>query len=109
VPADYCPDAVIDGSFGIYQKPGSQERFTVKIEFSETMHDYITTRLWHPTQRFSTIKKGSFTMQASLTNTREFIPWVLQYGGAAKVLEPAWLRDEVRREILKALGRYPAE
>jgi predicted DNA-binding transcriptional regulator YafY len=45
-------------------------------------------------------------MEVNLTNTNEFVPWVLQFGSDAKVLEPEPLRDEIRKELLTAYENY---
>ncbi|MBW1794837.1 MAG: WYL domain-containing protein [Deltaproteobacteria bacterium] len=104
-PANYDPDKLTDGSFGIFETPGARP-FKVSVSFKESLREYITARLWHPTQRFSAVKNGIFTMEVHLTNTREFVPWVLQFGGDAKVLEPKSLWDEIKKELLSACENY---
>lgn len=104
-PADYEPDRLTDGSFGIYEEPGARP-FKVCVSFRESLREYITTRRWHPTQRFSKLKDGTFTMEVHLTNTNEFIPWVLQFGSEAKVLEPRSLREKIRKDLLSACENY---
>lgn len=104
-PADFNPDRLTDGSFGIYEAPGASP-FKVSISFKESLREYITTRRWHPTQGFSKLKDGTFTMEVHLTNTNEFIPWVLQFGSEARVLEPKSLRDKIKKESLSAYENY---
>ncbi|MEA3358369.1 MAG: WYL domain-containing transcriptional regulator [Thermodesulfobacteriota bacterium] len=104
-PADYEPDSLTDGSFGIYEAPDTSS-FKVRVSFKESLWEYITTRRWHPTQRFSRVKDGTFTMEVNLTNTNEFIPWVLQFGSDAKVLEPETLREKIKKELLTACENY---
>ncbi len=104
-PANFNPDRLTDGSFGIYEAPGARP-FKVCVSFKESLREYITTRRWHPTQKFSTIKDGTFTMEVHLTNTNEFIPWILQFGSEAEVLEPRSLRDKIRQELLSACENY---
>ena len=45
-------------------------------------------------------------MEVHLRNTNELIPWVLQFGGDAKVLEPKFLRDKIRKELMSAYENY---
>jgi len=104
-PANFNPDKLTDGSFGIYESPGVRS-FKVLVSFKEVLWEYITIRRWHSTQRFSEVKEGSFTMEVHLKNTNELIPWVLQFGSDAKVLEPKSLRDKVRKELFSAYGNY---
>jgi len=104
-PPDYDPDRLTQGSFGIYEEPDAKP-FNVMVSFKETLHDYITARQWHPLQRFSSLKNGCFTMQVPLTNVHEFIPWVLQFGGDAEVVEPAGVREQVKQAIAGSLAQY---
>lgn len=104
-PANFNPDKLTDGSFGIYQTADAGT-FKILISFKEVLWEYITTRRWHPTQKFSEVKAGDFIMEVHLRNTNEFIPWVLQFGSDAKVLEPASLRDKVKKELMLAYKNY---
>ena len=100
-PANFDPDRITDGSFGIYETPKGRP-FKVSVSLKESLWEYITTRRWHPTQKFSPIKDGTFTMEAQITNTNEFVPWVLQFGSEARVLEPKSLKERIKRELLSA-------
>ena len=104
-PGIYDPEKVIDGSFGIFEKPGAKP-FKAVISFKEPLFEYLTTRSWHPTQKFSKLKNGSFTMEVHLTNTKEFIPWILQFGSEATVLKPKSLQEAVKKELLLACNNY---
>ena len=104
-PVNFNPDKLTDGSFGIYQT-GDTETFKILISFKEVLWEYITTRRWHPTQRFSEVQDGDFTMEVHLKNTDEFVPWVLQFGSDARVLKPKSLRDKVKKELLSAYENY---
>jgi predicted DNA-binding transcriptional regulator YafY len=57
-------------------------------------------------QRFTPLKHGCFTMQVPLSNVHEFIPWVLQFGGDAEVLEPESVREDVKNAIVRSLAQY---
>lgn len=98
-PADYDPGELTEGSFGIYTSKGKKPK-RVKVAFREYLWDYITTRQWHPTQKFVPAKDGWFTMELELTDFTEFVPWVLAFGKEVRVIGPPFLRrniDEERR------------
>ncbi|HOD79592.1 MAG: hypothetical protein BWX92_03560 [Deltaproteobacteria bacterium ADurb.Bin135] len=104
-PADYNPEKLTEGSFGIYQsKDGKPEK--VVVEFKEYLWDYITTRLWHPTQKFLPIKDGWFKMEFYLSDITEFIPWVLAFGKEVRVIEPDLLCDAIKNELDLAISNY---
>jgi len=104
-PAGFDSDKLTQGSFGIFEETEAKP-FTVVVAFNECLHEYITTRQWHPKQKFSPIQNGRFTMQAPLTNILEFIPWVLQFGSDAEVLEPASVSDQVIKMLADNLEQY---
>jgi predicted DNA-binding transcriptional regulator YafY len=76
------------------------------VSFDESLWDSISTRNWHRTQKVSRVKDGRFELTAILTNVWEFKPWVLQFGSLATVLEPDWLREEIKAELLSACRNY---
>ena len=104
-PADFNPDTMTDGSFGIYGTAGAQAS-KILISFKEVLWEYITTRRWHPTQKFSEVQNGNFKMEIHLKNTDELIPWVLQFGSDAQVLEPESLRGKIKKELMSAYENY---
>jgi len=104
-PADYDPEKLTEGSFGIYQSKGKKPQKIV-VEFKEYLWDYITTRLWHPTQKFLPIKNGWFKMELYLADITEFIPWVLAFGKEVKVGEPEQLFCAIQKEFTEAVKFY---
>ena len=49
---------------------------------------------------------GSVVLEARVEGIVETANWVLGWGGAAEALEPPALRERVRAELAKALGKY---
>lgn len=104
-PEPYDPDRLTDGSFGIFEAR-DEPPFPVSILFKERLREYITSRDWHPAQRFSKTTDGYFKMEAVITNTHEFIPWVLQFGSDATVLEPDAVCEKIKKELSKNIANY---
>jgi predicted DNA-binding transcriptional regulator YafY len=57
-------------------------------------------------QVITTHRDGSAVLVARVEGIVETTHWVLGWGGAAEALAPAALRDLVRAELAKALGKY---
>ncbi|HMJ11590.1 MAG TPA: WYL domain-containing protein [Polyangiaceae bacterium] len=57
-------------------------------------------------QTITTHRDGSAVLEARVEGIVETAHWVLGWGGAAEALEPAALRELVRAELAKALGKY---
>lgn len=104
-PSAYDPDQLTDGSFGIFHSSGDKP-VKVSVKFKEILWEYITTRKWHPSQRFSPVENRYFKMDVRLKNTDEFIPWILQFGSDAEVLKPRKMRNRVKKELRDMMGLY---
>jgi len=104
-PKDYNPETLTEGSFGVFDSRGKTP-FTVKVAFKAYLWDYITTRKWHPTQRFKPVDNGWFIMEVDISHTTEFIPWILAFGKEAKIIEPEHLRNDIIKELKQAFENY---
>jgi len=104
-PASFTPNELTDGSFGIFQAPDDKP-LKITVRFKEILWEYLTTRSWHPTQKFLPVKGGYFAMEVDLKNTNEFIPWILQFGSDAAVIKPESLRDKIKKELYAAYENY---
>jgi predicted DNA-binding transcriptional regulator YafY len=76
----------------------------VKVIFSSGVARYIRERLWHPTQTFRELPDGRLAMSLRVADTLEVRRWILGYGAEAEVVEPAGLREALRKEA-EALAR----
>jgi len=91
----------LGSSFGVYSGKG---KHNVLIRFSERVADYIREKKWHPSQKLHPLKNGELELQMTLSSLVEVERWILQWGGAARVLAPKELKASVRsaaRSILK--------
>lgn len=102
---EYSPGEVTEGTFGIYEKR-YQENERVEVLFDEDLHEYVTGRTWHPSQTFSQVKDGWFSMELTLNTTIELIPWILQFGSKVRVLKPVTLREKIKKELMMSLSEY---
>lgn len=89
-------------AFGVMEdKP-----FTVAVRFDASAAVYVSERRWSDGQRVEEHEDGSITLYAEMFNDAECISWVLGFGDAAEVLEPAWLRRELRQIIGRIKEKY---
>ncbi|MBF0120760.1 MAG: WYL domain-containing transcriptional regulator [Desulfobacterales bacterium] len=106
-PINYNPDKITDGSFGILEFK-NKKAYKIRVCFRDNLWEYITTHLWHQSQKFTPIDNdnGTFIMEVELSNTNEFLPWLLQFGSDVKVLEPESLKNEIKELLFKAYKNY---
>ena len=99
-PKDFDLDKYLDGVWGIIRG----DIVTVKVLFGRGVARYIKDRLWHPTQKIRDVDGGRAEMTLRVADTLEVRRWILGFGPEAEVLEPAALRDALRRDA-EALAR----
>jgi proteasome accessory factor B len=100
--------AELGNSFGVHSGTG---KYKVTLRFNERVADYIREKKWHPSQTLRELKNGELELQMTLSSLVEVGRWVLQWGGAARVLEPEELVDQVKaaaHEILNAADEAAA-
>ncbi len=82
------------------------KRFKVKVKFDEYQSRWIRTQHWFDNQKIKELKNGETEMSFSFSGIEDFKRWFLKYGSHAEVLEPNWLREEIKKEIKKMLDKY---
>ena len=92
-------------AFGVME----DEPFAVAVRFDASAAVYVAERQWSDRQRVEEHGDGSITLHAQMFNGDECIAWVLGFGDAAEVLEPAWLRREIKQTIGRMKARYAAK
>jgi predicted DNA-binding transcriptional regulator YafY len=84
----------LKNSWGIIQG----ELVTVKVVFSKSVARYVRDRLWHPSQKIGELPDGRLEVTMRVADTLEVRRWILGYGPEAEVIDPASLRESLRRE-----------
>lgn len=98
---DFDFEAYTQDSFGLMR----DEVITVRVLFRRDQAKYVRERLWHPSQTFEEHADGSLTITLRVAGTFEVRRWILGFGAAAEVLEPASLRREIAAEARKIAER----
>ena len=93
-PRDFRPDEYLDKAWGILQG----DLVTVRVLFAASLARYIEERLWHPSQKLRTLPDRRVELTLRVADTLEVRRWILGFGTQAEVVEPASLREALRRE-----------
>ena len=78
----------------------------IEIEFDAGIADYIGSREWHKSQEIFVRDDGSILLRLCVCNDRPLRTWILGFGGAAHVVTPKALAQEILGEIQTARERY---
>lgn len=89
-------DAYLRSAFQL--EHGDPEQKCV-IKFDVVASRYVRERRWHDSQVIEEQLDGSCTLSFNATRLDEVKRWVLLYGASAEVLEPAALREIMRKEF----------
>ena len=102
IPADFSVEEYLADSLALER--GVPQR--VVIEFDPTETPYIKGRRWHKSQVIEELPDGGLRLTMVVGSLGEVKRWVMSLGSHAWVVEPESLREEVRRELEAARGRY---
>lgn len=101
-PADYTPESVVDGSFGII----GGEPFEVEVLFDADQAHYIKERRWHATQQLKRMKDGRMRLRMRVSGAIEVLRWIVGYSGSAEIVRPRHLRERARELLAAATKRH---
>ncbi len=97
-------DDWLTGSFGIF-KSSAESRYQAQILLKGTAAEIVLHQRWHPDQEIQETK-GGLILSLPVSDDRELIMKVLQFGSQAFILHPKTLREKVQIEIHKMAQLY---
>lgn len=102
-PADFSPEKFFAGALGVVSGTGDHR---VVIRFSAAVAERIREREWHESQEMRDLPGGGLELRLRLGTLTEVEQWILGWGAAAEVIEPAELRAGIRRTVTELATRY---
>lgn len=105
-PEDFNPDQFFRHSFGIGTYSGIPEEIILELDDVQTQ--YIRSNPLHPTQEILSGEPGDNRVKLFVIPSDELKMQILSYGSRAKVISPAWLREEILATLRKAIDGYGA-
>jgi hypothetical protein len=101
-PKGYHPRAFLGEPFGI--RAGKREK--VVLAFAPQVTKYVKRRRIHATQKLIDQADGSLVVEMTPDGTDQLDSFVLEYRDNVEVLEPAWFREEIKRQIVRIGAIY---
>lgn len=77
-----------------------------KVRFKAEVARYIKEEELFVHPRMQDCKDGSMIFEVTVNNENEFMRWIMQYGPAAEVLEPASARETLKVQLAEWLEMY---
>ncbi|MEO8898366.1 MAG: transcriptional regulator [Candidatus Dormibacter sp.] len=105
VPDDFDIDAVVSGSWGIWQAPGQDD---VHLRFDRAIAERAREALGHRVAEVSERDDGDIDVHIRVASEVEMRAWVLGWGGSVEVIAPLSLRQHIAATLRLGAARYPA-
>jgi predicted DNA-binding transcriptional regulator YafY len=105
IPDDFDPDAWLANSWGIWSSEGTPTAL-VRLRFDASVAHRVREAVWHRSQQLTELGGGGVELTVMVAGVIEIRPWVLSWGGAVEVLEPAELREAIAASVRDAAARY---
>jgi len=108
LPSDFDPLKHVGATLG---RVAGDSREMILLRLLPAASRWVKEKMWHFTQKFDRLlDDGSVIFRMELSQeepAREALRrWILQFGDEAEVLEPEWLRKEIRDRLARASGLY---
>lgn len=103
VPAAFDARAFFGDAFGIWRDGEARD---VVVEVDDAHAPWVLERIFHPTQSVEQRTDGSIVLRVRASGLQELSDWIVSLGEHAEVVEPAELREHVRRRLRAAAARY---
>jgi predicted DNA-binding transcriptional regulator YafY len=94
----------VKGAFGI--AGGKPE--PVELIFDAPMSNYIRERVWHESQEMQEKPDGSTVLRLNVSPGWELKSWIKGFLPHVRVVQPAKLREEIAKELAKAVKSFAA-
>ena len=107
-PDDFEAGGFLEHTFGVWQR--GEKPFTVRIRFTAEAAKYVAEKRWFQHQALDEQSDGSVILSAEISDTTAIRGWLCSFRGAAQVLEPESLIDEMvaDAEAIKFVHEHPA-
>ncbi len=101
--ADHTPDTdFMNNSFGIFT---GESVYRATILFTSTAAELVRHQHWHKDQQIKQSEEG-ILMEIPVSDDREILMKILQYGQMAEVVAPPSLKKRVKDEISAMAAKY---
>jgi proteasome accessory factor B len=101
-PTQAVGDDVFANSLGVNTGPPAP----VEIEFAPTVVPFVRARVWHPSQQVREETDGRLLLHMDVCHDWALRSWILSWGQFARVMAPASLAAEMRKDLRAAASRY---
>jgi predicted DNA-binding transcriptional regulator YafY len=93
----------MQSGYGIF---GGEANHWAKLKFSAVRARWVQAEEWHPEQKSTINKDGTYTLEFPYSDERELLGDILRFGADVEVLGPKILRASLIRTVAKTRDQY---
>ena len=108
-PADFSLRRIYGQAWGVWTQEEEAEPEMVRIRVVKGLAERFRVISYHDSQSVKILHGGTAEVTYNVTGAREMIPWLMSWGSAVQVLQPAWLRLELQETLQNTLSCYQAD
>ncbi|MDW7649731.1 MAG: WYL domain-containing protein [Bacillota bacterium] len=106
IPEDFCLKDEYCTSWGVWTEEGAPPPETVRLRIAHTMAEKFRNTRFHDSQQLTEQPDGSLEVTYHVSGAQEMLPWLITWGPAVEIQEPAWLRDKLVQILKDTLHIY---
>jgi CRISPR-associated endonuclease/helicase Cas3 len=104
IPSDFDPRCLLAEAWGIWYTDG--EPVEVVLRFHPRVVQRVRETRWHRSEKLVELTDGYLEWRAKVAEPQEMLPWIRGWGADLEVLEPAGLREALRKEAVRLAEVY---
>ncbi len=91
-------------AYGIFSGKATREAV---LHFTAERARWVADERWHPQQHGQFLTDGRYELRVPYRDARELVMDILRHGAQVEVAAPESLREEMAKQLERALGQYP--
>jgi predicted DNA-binding transcriptional regulator YafY len=104
IPSNFSPSRLFSEAWGVVWRETPPK--TVELLFFDDASRIVQEAFWHPSQRITMQQDGTCRVTFQVSEPREMVAWILQWGASVEVISPFELRGAIAEETFQIAGRY---
>ena len=107
-PSDFSMKDVFSNAWGIWNIDDKDltSLETVRLKVEKGVAERFKAVSFHDSQKVKMLPGEEAEVAFKVTGVEEMIPWLMSWGPALEVLEPEWLKEDLKKNLQKALNIY---
>lgn len=82
------------------------EKIKVTVKFHREAADFIKNGSWHVSEELQSLEEDDILFNLYVDETDELKKWIMGFGKNAEIIEPQYLREEIREELEEMCKKY---